>query len=233
MVNKAFFDAVKGPLYRGRLSSSQVDGLTRIVEYGMEHGYSRVHLAYILATAHHETGRRMQPIREGFARTNEGAIRAVTSLFSKGIIRTNYALPDGPYKHSYYGRGLIQITWHRNYVKMSPIAGTNLEKYPDRALEWQYALPLLFIGMRDGLYTGRKLPSGVGKTRFPPALRAIVNGDVKRNGRRISEYAEHFYTALEVPYAEQDLQAGDRDGYAALLGLFIWLRSIWGQRDGT
>lgn len=80
MPDRSFFDHVRGPLFRGRLRSAQVEGLQRITAYGMAHGYSRPDLAYVLATVHHETGRRMQPIREGFARSDAGARRAVAAV---------------------------------------------------------------------------------------------------------------------------------------------------------
>lgn len=204
-MTKDFFDAVRRSLFRGRLNQHQVDGMNKIVEYGLEHGYSRTHLAYILATAYHETAQWMQPIREGARRfgpdySNERAIRAVTAIYNKGIIRTNYALPRGKYGHSYYGRGLIQITWLSNYKRLSEVVGVDLVKNPDAALSWCIALPLLFIGMRDGLYTGKKLPVGKTNPRFPRSLRAIVNGDVRKNGAKISRQAEHFYQALDTVY---------------------------------
>ena len=200
MAGRYFFDSIRRPLFRGRLKQSQVDGLAHIVEYGLTHGYSRFQLAYILATAHHETGRRMQPIREGFCKTDRGSRRAVANLHSKGIIRTNYALPDGPYGHSYYGRGLVQITWLKNYAKMGKVIGVDLVKDPDKTLEWDVALPLLFIGHVRGLYTGKKLPR---TGEFTAALRAIINGDVKRNGAKVAQYAKHYYAALEVEYGKK------------------------------
>lgn len=199
MAGRFFFDTVRHPLFRGRLTQAQVEGLGNIVDYGVSHGYSRFQLAYILATAYHETGRRMQPIREGFCKTDAGSRRAVANLKAKGIIRTNYALPAGPYGLSYYGRGLVQITWLRNYLKMGKVIGVDLVKYPDKTLEWDVALPLLFIGHVRGLYTGKKLPRA---GEFTPELRAIINGDVKKNGPRIARYAEHFYAALEVEHGK-------------------------------
>lgn len=200
MADKFFFDAVR-PLFGGRLTAGQVDGMERIVAYGKANGYSLRDIAYALATAKHETANWMQPIREGARRygpsyTDAQARRAVKAIFDKGIIRRNYALPDGPYRQSYYGRGLIQITWYDNYVKGGDLVGIDLEKTPDAALEWDVALPLLFIGMRDGMYTGKKLSDYAG---FPAAMRAIVNGDVKQNGQLVSDYAVAFYTGLIGP----------------------------------
>ncbi|MBN9053481.1 MAG: hypothetical protein J0H80_06815, partial [Rhizobiales bacterium] len=69
---KVFFDAVRGTLYGGRLARGQVGGMVALLdrfERGDETADRRF-LAYMLATAHHETGGRMQPVRETFAATD-------------------------------------------------------------------------------------------------------------------------------------------------------------------
>ena len=57
---KAFFDAVRGTLYGGRLVRTQVAGLTALLDRFERGGETRDRrfLAYRLATAHHETGGR-------------------------------------------------------------------------------------------------------------------------------------------------------------------------------
>lgn len=199
--DKAFFDAIR-PLFGGRLTLAQVEGLILIVTYGLTNGYSRPDLAYVLATAFHETGRRMQPIREGFARSNAGAIRAVTGLYNKGIISRNYALQDG-YGNSYYGRGYVQITWKENYAKFENILGIPLVANPDLALLPEHALDILFIGMRDGLFRNASLadvPDFMTTPAFTAENRDIINGDVRKNGPRIAGYAAAFFTALDTTY---------------------------------
>lgn len=199
--DKRFFDTVR-PLFGGSLKQHQVDGMNRVVEYGEKWGYSAPHLAYVLATTYHETAQWMQPIREGARRfgpnySNESAIRAVTSIYNKGIIRTNYALPAGPHGQSYYGRGLTQITWYDNYLKFEKLLGVPFTQNPDLALEWQHALDIMFLGMRDGLFTGKSLKDYNLPSDFYNA-RAIVNGDKKKNGQRIAREAEIFYRGLKV-----------------------------------
>lgn len=204
--DKHFFDKVR-PLFGGRLSTEQVDGMNRIVQYAMKNGYSKPDLAYILATVLHETGKWMQPIREGALRfgpsySDASAKRAVATLKTKGIIRTNYALPAGPYKQSYYGRGLVQITWYDNYLKFEKLLGIPLTQNPDLALEWDTALPILFIGMRDGMFRKASLldvPDVMSNpaSEFEAEDREIVNGDVKKYGQTIADYAVEFYYALD------------------------------------
>ena len=198
--DKHFFDTVRS-LYGGRLTQGQVDGLSKIVEYGVKWEYPREQLSYILATAYHETARWMQPIREGARRygldySDKSARRAVAQIHAKGIIRTNYALPAGPYKQSYYGRGLVQITWHDNYKKFANLLKKDLEKNPDLALDWDVALDIMFLGMRDGMFTGKKLSDYSFPKDFRVA-RAIVNGDTRKNGTAIASEARVFLKALK------------------------------------
>jgi hypothetical protein len=202
-VPASFFQVVRKPLFGGRLTEPQVDGLTRIVEYGVADGFSRPDLAYVLATVHHETGRRMQPLREGFVKTDASAQRAVANLHAKGIIRTNYALPAGPYRQSYYGRGLVQITWHENYVKFGKRLRIKLEQHPDLALKWKHSLDILFIGMKEGLFTKYSLdevPDNMKSPEFDRTDRLIINGDAKKNGDMIADYAANYWYALEHVY---------------------------------
>jgi putative chitinase len=56
----------------------------------------------------------------------------------------------------YYGRGLVQLTWYYNYKKMSSKVGVDLYNNPDLALELNYAIPIMFIGMKEGFFTGKK-----------------------------------------------------------------------------
>ena len=206
--NKQFYDAVRS-IFGGRLSQHQVVGMKRIVEYGEEWGYDLDDLAYILATAKHETGGWMQPIREGAHRfgpdyTDASAKRAVASIHAKGIITANYALPSGPYGQSYYGRGLVQITWYDNYRKFAGILGVPLDQNPDLALEWDHALDIMFLGMRDGVFTGKKLSDFTFPAEFKQA-RVIVNGDShkkwggnERIDDRLARYARTFAAALRA-----------------------------------
>ena len=86
---RAFFDGVRGALYGGRLARGQVGGMTALLdrfERGGETDDLRF-LAYMLATAHHETGGRMRPVRETFAATDEAAIARLDRPLPKGCCR--------------------------------------------------------------------------------------------------------------------------------------------------
>lgn len=201
MINRPlFFDRVRSNL--GKLNQSQVDGITHLLD-AWEADYSKQpnqFLAYALATAWHETGTKMQPVREGFASTDAGAVAAVTRLFAKGKISTNYALPNARGK-SYFGRGLVQLTWESNYLKAGTALGIDLVGKPELALDCSVSSRILLQGMVDGWFTGKKLSAYFypGKND-PVGARRIINGTDKAN--LIAKYHDEFVGALSaVPTA--------------------------------
>ena len=145
---KAFYDGVCTSLFKGRLSHAQVNGIDGVLEAWEDHGTGLVrHLGYILATVHHETGGRMFPVREGFAKSDAQARRIVR--------HRKYGKPTGPYRHVYYGRGHVQLTWLENYRASSDDAGVDLVKNPDAMLDPVISARILVKGMLDGRWNGR------------------------------------------------------------------------------
>jgi hypothetical protein len=139
---KFFFDQVSLRLFDGRLPAKTRRSLDQILDY-CEKNHSKDDdrwLAYALGTAHHETDRSFGPIRE-------------------------YGRGRGKKYYPYYGRGLVQLTWERNYKKMSPVAGVDLVKYPDRALDLTNAIPIMFVGMKQGIFTGKKFADFFNKSK--------------------------------------------------------------------
>jgi len=53
----------------------------------------------------------------------------------------------------------------RNYKKMSLVAGVDLVKYPDRALDLTNAIPIMFVGMKQGIFTGKKFADFFNKSK--------------------------------------------------------------------
>lgn len=169
MNREYFFGRVRNSVFGGRLSAKQVDGMTRILDYRDANWpkMSDSELAYLLATVVHETGFTMQPISE------------------KGGQKYLQSKPYFPF----YGRGLVQITWERNYKLFNV--------FPmEKALEWPKALEIAFRGMIAGMFTGKKLSDyiGPGKCDYV-AARRIINGTDK--ARLIAGYARAFQDALK------------------------------------
>ena len=140
---KSFFDAVRKAL--GALTQPQVDGFTAILDEfeRRRHQVSIPDLAYMLATAWWETGKTMQPVREAF----------YIGDFAKAEAWRKRNLRYYPF----YGRGLVQLTWERNYRLAGQKLGQNFVSNPDLVMRMDLAVKIMFEGMLDGWFTGKAL----------------------------------------------------------------------------
>jgi len=95
----------------------------------------------------------------------------------------------------YYGRGLPQLTGIDNYRKASKIVGVDLVNHPEKAADPELSAKILVIGMRDGVFTGRKLNDfiGNGKADFVGA-RQIVNDSDKQVA--MAQDAQRYLAAI-------------------------------------
>lgn len=187
MINRTKFYETIRPMFGGKISESQVKGMEAILnEYEANYSTLNLHsLAYIFATAFHEVDKRMQPIEE----------------YGKGKGRKygTYQKMDGTqylgYPHIYYGRGFVQLTWYENYEKAGKKLGIDLLNKPQLALDLEVATKILFQGMVDGWFTGRKLSQYFeGKIDYQGARR-IINGTDK--AIMIAGYAQTFFNGLK------------------------------------
>jgi len=193
-------------LFHGKLSVDQVKGIEGILSAMDAVGDGdQDTLAYALATAYHETGARMVPVREGFAKTDAGARKAVNALAAKRGPKSavaRYARPVGPYGNVYYGRGHVQLTWLENYERSSEDAGTDLVASPDAMLDPVISARVLIRGLIDGRWGGNK-----GLSRYEGAddhlsdaeaaeARRTVNG--KDKALETARYHRRFYDALDL-----------------------------------
>jgi predicted chitinase len=163
------------PLFNGSLSPRQATGLDVLLAEWDKNGTDDArHMAYLLATVHHETLRAMAPLREGFAKTDEGARASVTAA------RRGYAVEDPVTRQVYYGRGLVQITWAGNYREVGDAIEIDLYRNPDLALDPQIAAKIAVIGMTHGLFSGKKLADYFNdEIDDPIEARRIINGTDK------------------------------------------------------
>lgn len=187
MINRKFFyDTVRRSLFNGRITSGQLSGMESILnewESGC-HTDDR-HLAYMLATAYHETDRTMAPIEE----YGKGRGRK----YGKRVKMNGRSYSD--VTGVFYGRGFVQLTWYENYDKAGKKLGLNLLSNPELALQLPVATKILFTGMAEGWFTGKSLADYFSSTKEDWInARRIINGTDKAS--MIAGYAKAFYAAI-------------------------------------
>ncbi|ABC90087.1 hypothetical conserved protein [Rhizobium etli CFN 42] len=160
-------------------------------------------LAYILATAYHETAYTMQPVRETLAESDVRAVEILEAAFAAGRlswVKAPYWRPDEDGR-CWLGRGLVQLTHKRNYEAMSALTGIDLVADPDRAMEMEAAVTILIEGMLQGSFTGHKLADHLNATTEDWVnARRIVNGTDR--AEKLAGYATAFHAALRPDAAQ-------------------------------
>jgi hypothetical protein len=194
---KFFFDEVRNRLFDGKLNSGQVSGLSALLDYWEQRHAAKDDrwLAYLLATAHHETDRKIQPIREYggnayFTRMYDPPTAGERPKVAKQL--GNDKPGDGA---RYCGRGFVQVTGKRNYRDWSNRLGVDLVGNPDLAMDLGTATKILVEGSILGTFTGKKLANYIGGAADDWFnARRIINGLDK--AALIKGYALRYYAAI-------------------------------------
>ncbi|TRO96976.1 hypothetical protein FKB34_01735 [Glycocaulis profundi] len=163
-----------------RLTAAQVAGFKVVLGAIAVAGLKPEPAAYVLATAWHETGGRMEPVREAFAATDQAAIDALERAWQAGRlgqVSTTYWRPDADGK-AWFGRGYVQLTWRENYARMGERLGVDLLGDPSLAMEPRISARILVTGMVEGLFArGQTLGRYFTDLYADPVnARRIVNG---------------------------------------------------------
>lgn len=184
-INKLFFyENVKTPVTGlfNYLSKKQTSGFETIFDFWESSNLSDMRwLAYMLATVYHETGRTMQPIEE----------------WGKGR-KHSYGQPDAVTGKVYYGRGLVQLTWKKNYEKLGQLLKVDLVNCPELACDPKVAVQIMYIGMEQGLFTGKCLKDFFNDVDICDwyNARKIINGVDK--AADIARYAHEFLKSIST-----------------------------------
>ncbi len=218
-----FFNAIRTSLFGGELSQAQVDGINLLIDEGLSQGItSRRFHAYVLATVFHETGRRMQPVRETFADTDIQAVQRLEAAWRAGKlkwVKTPYWRTDAS-GNSWFGRGYVQITHKTNYEKLGRAIGADLVSAPTAALDPAIASQIAWVGMLRGLFTGYDLyEANTAATDGSYADdRKIINGT--ESASKVAAYAEQFDAAFR---RAPDMLMADVPPPAPLPDVTLWV----------
>ena len=157
-----------------------------------------------------ETGRTFKPMVENLNYSEQGLLRTFPKYFSPADAKAYARQPEKIANRAYggrmgnvfegdgwryRGRGYVQITGKTNYDKFSELLDLDLLENPDWALRDDIAAKIAVIGMRDGIFTGKKLSDYfTAKTSDWVNARKIING-IDR-AKDIAGYGRRFHSAL-------------------------------------
>ena len=228
MDRKVFFDALKPDLFRGEYSQDQVDGLDAMLDMLEAYEAPLDEAAYDLATSYWETGGKYGKSVESLNYTTAARLRQVwpsrfkTTKAAEPFVRNPKKLAEKVYGgredlgntqpgdgFKYRGHGWPQLTGRGRFKVMGERLGIPLEDKPELMLDPKVSAAALVVGMREGLFTGKKL------SEFLPDYfnaRSVINGDKnsisggRRNGDAIAEIARDFEKALvKAAYGEKPI----------------------------
>ncbi len=227
---QAFFAAARKAPFGGSLSQSQVDGMNAMLDMAPPL-MGTMELGYCFATAHHETGGAMVPRVENLTYTTASRIKAVwpsrfaSEAAAAPYVRNPQALANKVYGGrlgnvgpndgwDFRGMGLVQATGRDNARRATErlrsigylTADQDLEKTPTLMLNPDIAAAMLFVGLSEGWYTGKKLAQFFGPgLENPTGARTMVNPD--GNGAAIAVTYRAFVNALRAAGHQPDAVA--------------------------
>ena len=164
----------------GTLEQSFVNGVNLVVEESEKQGLEYNQTAYVLATAYHESAGTFLPVKEAY------------------WLSENWRENNLRY-YPYYGRGLVQLTWDYNYLKVGEKLGydTQFVNKPDMVMQQDISVKILVLGSKEGWFTTRKLSDYIDKEQSKKDYtnaRRIINGMDK--AAKIANEAIVFEKAL-------------------------------------
>lgn len=176
------------------MDPKQVNGVEAVLKECIKRGADIPQTAYILATAHGETGGRMQPARENMSYTAERIRQVWPSRFpsvaaAKPFERNPVALANKVYNGRmgnvigsndgwlFRGNGIPQLTGRENHAKWGARLGINLLLKPELMNDLSVSVRALVQPMLDGWATGLRLDRFVsGQRRDYTGARAVWGG---------------------------------------------------------
>lgn len=233
MSREAFFREIR-PLFGGKFSQGQVDGIEHILAASSHLPVS--YQAYLLATAFHETAGDMSPNRENMIYTSPSRIRAVwpsrfpTDASAQPYVRNERALANKVYNGRlgnrpgsddgwlYRGGGQAHTTGRDNYAKVKRATGVDVLANPSKILDPKVSAVALVQASLEGWYTGKKLSD------YLPGdyvnARRVINGTDK--AAEIARHAVAFEKALLL-IKDKPIEVKPGGGLAAFISRILSL----------
>ena len=189
-----------------KLTNAQKDALENIftgIEEYIEADSSYIctlpKIAYMLATAKHETGHTFEPITEKgkisyFNRYDP--ILADTER-RRAVAKANGNISEGD-GFKYRGRGYVQLTWYNNYKQAGSYLGKDLVNNPELALDQKDATKIMIYGMETGMFTGKKMSGYISDSKKDYLnARRIINGMGDEHNFKVAKDIELYAYKLE------------------------------------
>lgn len=171
---------------------------------GCEYKPNLYKLAYMFATARHETFLfNLRPVEFFRSGPEVGGIRYFDKydpVLAPEEYQRKIAIKHGNVNrgdgYKYRGRGLVHLTWHDNYKKAGDKIGVDLVSNPDLAMDINNSVPIMIWGMEEGVFTSVGINRFIysGKIDYLNA-RKVINGTDQ--ALLVSEYAKKFQSILE------------------------------------
>lgn len=181
-----------------------VDNINSYYSGDSEYKPNLYKLAYMFATARHETflfnARPVEFFRSGPEVGNIRYFDKYDPVLASTEERRDYAKKQGNIHqgdgYKYRGRGLVHLTWCKNYERAGEKLGVDLVTNPDLAMDLKNSIPIMIWGMEEGVFTSVGINSYIyaGHIDYKNARRVINGLD---EAQRIAVYAGKFQAILE------------------------------------
>ena len=190
--------------YLGPRTKETDDGLEKLItEINADPGFKDdpAGVAYLLATVWHETyvpqtGQRFVPLIEQHDGTGDAFYEGLYGFATaEGKRLGNKKAGDASW---YKGRGYVKVRGLKEYERMSKLLGTPglHETSPFAFVALPFAYKVLAGGLRDGLFTGRKLGDFRRKNGYNyVGARAVVTDEMDF-AEEIAEHARAIFNIL-------------------------------------
>lgn len=192
----AFFASLRSGILGPTLSPSEVEGCQAILSAA--EGLPISFVAYMLATAYHETATTMQPVKEANWLSPAAQRAYFFRMYDIEGARPDVARALGNLQPGdgarFPGMGYVQCTGRKNAERAQRELGLPIVDNPALLMRPDIAAKVMRRGMVEGWFTGKKLADYLPDLGGFVAARRIINGTDRADA--IASHARKFMDAL-------------------------------------